>query len=255
VLKNDVANGGSGGFIVFDAVNDIESTLVKVQSCQAFIDRDNRTNAGAYFSFHHGSKLLDNWMLIGTNRGFYFLCSPSYLENSGNNSFGGLRGMFFWVGDFSSLHQNDPSTFIAMSGLKNSDQFTSSAPLNNKLASTSATDVVDIYSLDSSRHQSHDLSTIFGNEFYVSGGQTDEPEINSMVECFIIVSEFTAIENFNKVDMPAVRGKLPGLFFTPNIGFYNNSVPFIKKINNVDHFNVPNVQSNTTGAWINLEQW
>lgn len=260
VLKNDVALGGSGGFIVFKADDDAGGTSVEVQSCQAFIDRDTLTNPGGYFLFHRlttTTQKLDRWMLIGTETGFYFFVTSESKINDAVNTMGTVTSIFFWVGDFQSFSLNDPATFITMNGVHNATTFNWTASLNYKIAYATAYDVSNIYALDNSTFDSYGVSCALGQTFSPSAVVADEPEITLMFECYLKLGDSAnpILSDLARVEMPYLRGKIPGLFMSAEVGFYNNAMPFIKEIGGVNYFNIPSSHSYSSMGWINLEEW
>lgn len=260
VLKNDVALGGSGGFIVFKADNDTAGTLVKVQCCQAYIDRDTLTNPGAYFVFSRYNSTeagrLNKWMLTGTETGFYFFVTNDYVRDKEVNSFETYGSIFFWVGDFQSFHDNDASRFITMSGGLNNNSHSWTSSLNYRIAhSSEAKNITYVYALDSSYYQEHSVGNILGSAFGVTGEFTEEPSILSLSECFLLSTLDNTPSLLNKPEMPRLRGKVPGLYISSEVGFFNNAMPFIKEIDGVNYFNIPNPHNATSFSWINLEEW
>lgn len=262
VLKNDTALGGSGGFIVFDAENDTAGTLVKVQCCQSYIDRTTRVNAGAHFSFGRGTssetRRVKNWVIFGTVSAFYMFGCYSDVISLSNNYFATNYSIFFFVGDYISLHPNDPATFITMSGSLNSPNHAWNNMLNGKLSWTDSNNVCEVYALDgSSNFEAHSINSIIGNNANGGNGNIDdEPVINVLTECFLSVGTNSRNHSLlNNASMPLIRGKVPGLYFSAEAGYGKKTMPFFKEIDAVQYFNVPSPSQNTSCAWINAEQW
>lgn len=258
VLKNDTTLGGSGQFIVFEAVDDTAGTNVKVQCCQAYVDKVNRINVGGYFAFNRGSTgsfLLSKWMLIGTETGFYFFVTNDYVIGTSENRFASQKSIFFWTGDFASVFENDPSKFITMSGEKNSNNFAFSSMLNYKVAYLDSVDVTDIYAIDGSAvNSTHSISTVIGLRGASTAFATEEPEIKTLVQCYLITGSGDNT-NLNIEEMPFLRGSVPGLFYSTEAGYRQNNMPFFKDIGGVEYFQIPSAGHSTSMAWINTKEW
>lgn len=258
VLKNDVALGGSGGFIVFQAVNDAAGTLVKVQCCQAYIDRDTLTNPGAYFVFGRdsSSKLLNNWLLIGTHTAFYFFVTRETYVNGNANYFNSQKCIFFFVGDCIALHNNDPATFITMGGSINTDSHTAQTMLNADLAYSNSAAVTNIYALNgSSEFLIHSINSVIGDSNPTGDFDGQNPDITALCECFLIAGNSQSDSVLNVVEMPLLRGKVPGLYFSAESGYTDVPMPFFKEISGTIYFLIPSSRTNASHSWINTEQW
>jgi len=259
VLKNDTNLGGSGGFIVFDAVDDTAGTNVKVQSCQAYVDRDTRTNAGAYFVFNRNSSgisMLSEWMILATTTCFYFFANAEYSRSRNVNAFQNFNSIFFFAGDILSFYNNDPGRFITMSGAKNENNHAWSSMLNNKVPGTSASNITDIYALDgSATFESHSINSVLGRKSRSNQVHIEEPSILFMCECFLQAGDSISNDIINNINMPLIRAKIPGLYVSTEAGYHNNAMPYFKYINGASHFLVPSAGSATSMTWINTEQW
>jgi hypothetical protein len=260
-LTNSLVNG-SGGTIVFSATDNNAGTFTKFIACQSYIDKDNLIQPSNYFGMHRYSTLTNlnkNWMLIGTDTGFYFFATndtkavANYLSNT--------VPIFLFAGDINSYIANDQNTFTCLGGAPNSTSTSYQNNLVHKLTySNSGHSLLKLYRADGSGLSDiGSLSSIFGTNWYSS--LTSEydltPEITMLTKVYLqkgIPNSITQIETTD-INNPLVRGEMPGMYLSPIGGRKNTSIPDIVNVNSVPHFHLPSSKTYCSLVYINMENW
>lgn len=112
-------NLGSGHSVVFSSSSGVNDNKgVSLQSVRNVIDADTLDNAGFKQSFRLFKDRNVMWMLIGTQRAFYFFSFNGGTYGAHVNS----HETGFFVGDLSNALNNDQGKFIAISSFIEQDE-------------------------------------------------------------------------------------------------------------------------------------
>lgn len=259
-FKNDVTAGGSGGVITFSADNDEIATVVKYESCQDYIDKDNQMRKSAYAGFDRyisGNLAINKWIVIGTSKAFYlFIFSQYHLENG--NKQGSRDSISIFSGDFNSLYPNDDATFITIFGQKNNLTPSWNQTFLYYLSEGNTRNLLDVYALDGSETSATaSLSSIFGENNYVSSIYTGIANISVLCPIYLLmgVDGLRSSQDYHGSTLPLNRGIIPGLFVANAPGHRDETIPFTRLIDNKNYFSIPSGNAFTGCCWISLEEW
>lgn len=255
-FKNNVAAGGSGGVVMFSAVDNAVRTLVTGQSCLDFVDKDTAGRTGNNFALGSGSSsgnyMLTRWLIIGTATGFYYFSWMPYRETYNYNAT--HQSASFFCGDFNSFTPNDPARFISVGGASASFNWN----YNLNYAAVSASGVsCRIYAADGDPSSSNFvLSSMFGNAM---GSGSADVRANIPAE-ITVLSEVILVKNKGVVNQNSAgsiaRGVLPGMYCASEAGYRDVGYqPHIKSIKAQQHYQLPDSNQGASACWINMEQW
>jgi hypothetical protein len=256
-LKNDI-NVGSGGVIMLSASSDSAGQTVTVRGCQDFIDKSTYSKSSSYFGFSRystNSNLMKNWIVIGTGRAFYFFCFAD--GQMGSNYQATYSCPAFFAGDLNSLYPNDPHTFTAFSGIKNSTSFNWNYTLIYALGEGTSANLLTLYSIDGESSATASITNLFGNRFYVTGNRTAPANITMLSPFYASMGDgsLSGSSSYQTEVMPFCRAIIPGLFLATSPGYRNDPMPVIKDIGGKNYYLLPSANSNTGCTWICLEEW
>lgn len=269
---NDIATGGTGGSYVLKSENGADAVGEKViiQCCQSFVDFENLVQASPKSTYKmlggtFGRDLFPEWLIIGTSNAFYFIA-----KMTSQTAVSGLNYLYypaFFAGDFDKIIPSDQNRFILFGGYTGgSDHINPAATeyLSGKLVDGGSSSSIKGYTLESPPKLWYftvrSLLGIGSNSIKNSTVKGETPEITFLSPSYIFNSSEekhheTRAENYNSAKNPVVRGIMPGLFISQEVGYYNEPLYLIKSINNQLHLNLPSTGDKASAVWINLEQW
>ncbi|NNG44969.1 hypothetical protein HJP15_18945 [Pseudoalteromonas sp. NEC-BIFX-2020_002] len=269
---NDIATGGSGGSYVLKSENGADEIGEKViiQCCQSFVDFDNLVQASPKSTYKmkggtFGYDLFPEWLVIGTSNAFYFITKMT--NQTSVSSLNYLYYPAFFVGDFDKIIPSDQNRFILFGGYNGLNDHTnpgSSEYLSGQLVDSGSSSSIKGYTLESPPNfwffTVRNLFGVGGNSIKNDTAKRETPEITFMSPSYIFNSysdthHETRAVNYNSATNPVVRGIMPGLFASQEVGYFNEPLYFIKSINNQLHLNLPSTGDRASAVWINLEQW
>ncbi|WP_046005779.1 hypothetical protein [Pseudoalteromonas rubra] len=264
-LQNNTAQGASGGYVLLDAENNNSSGIVKIVSALDYSDesmhsRVGRPNIfGSYTS--SGTHQCKNWIIIATYYGFFLFASSDHLA-LGNN-LNRKPAVFYYCGDYIPVIQNDPCRFVVLTGNQGTTSLTHNQTLIYSIeyspADRTSSAVGYVYSFDSTATSEYALLFMYsifgestrGNAFYES------PDITLLSPFYLFAGDLRkhSVDN-NSTLSPHVRGRVPGLWISPQTGYGNESMPYIKPLDSVNHLSIPcTIENRGVVAWLNLESW
>ncbi|MCF2910802.1 hypothetical protein L1285_21060 [Pseudoalteromonas sp. DL2-H2.2] len=268
-LQNNTDQGASGGYVMLDAANNNGSGNVIIVSALDYSDESTHSRLGranVFSAFRSsGTYQCKNWLVIATHYGFYLFASTDHLAAS--NYLNRKYIVFFYCGDYIPVIQNDPCRFVALTGSQGSP--TGSRSYNETLIRTiqysdpdyASYAVENIYAFDStasSAGQPLYMMSMFGKNTRGSSNLFDtEPDITLLSPFYLFAGGWEKSDADNNATLsPHVRGQVPGLWVSPQTGFGNKSMPFIKSLSGINYLSIPCTE-NTAGivAWLNLEEW
>ncbi|TMN67297.1 hypothetical protein CWB85_19805 [Pseudoalteromonas sp. S1727] len=269
---NDVTAGGSGGSFVLKSAlgGDEVGEKVIIQCCQSFIDFENIIQASPKSTYKmkggtFGYDLFPQWLVIGTSHAFYFITKMTT-----HQSVSSLQNLYypaFFVGDFNKIIPSDQNRFILFGGYTGLNDDTnpgSTAYLSGKLVDGAASSSIKGYTLDSPPSVwQYTIRTLLGsgrNNIEDSVVKKETPEITFMSPAYIFNNSYDYhrseyAETYNSVTNPAIRGVIPGLFVSQQVGFFDEALYYTPIINNQVHLNLPSTGGRASAVWINMEQW
>lgn len=278
IFRNDAANGGSGGVVKFWSYNgsDAAYTAIWLQTGQGFVSMDELVSPDYVkgFGFNNSSShRTDSWTLIGTSKGFYF-----FLDKKGVNiaRWAGVYSVGCYCGDYIPSVPNDVSTMISFSNFQtaNLTSATTSPSWQHTLdyfkggaqiVDTSPTKFFRLQDTDGAEHfAEYGLSTFF-KAGSTTVGAGIEP-LNSELYCPTVVTHHKLNgmlpSHQDRASMnimasqfePAIRGILPGWINTIYPRFADKKIPFVRTINNQQHWTVPTGVASAS-SFINMEVW
>lgn len=257
-------NAGTGGVVAIRSDNDNVGSTFSLRAYQEYTDLNNFAKESKWFSSSNPNSYLGDrkWMLIATNKAFWFLqMHPAYegwnYINRQNNNY-----WCFFVGDIYSVFNNDPCTFTLTGGQNHIDVSTSSYNTSMPYALTQGTSLTTVlYGLDNSNtQQSHTIITALGFGDFNSGliGSAP-PGINVMADVFLRASPvgYSTYSNSpqNNNAYPILRGRLPGLFISDQSGWKDTPFPNIQTISGSPYLQIFDGYNDASAAWIKLDTW
>lgn len=277
VFRNNVASGGSGGYVKFFSSNgsDANNADMRITHALSMTGINDFFRQGFTQAFQSqtgtpgptGTK-ADKWVVIGSAIGFYFFISRASVTMNSITNYNATM----YAGDFYSAIAADTSRFIAVVSPVNGDTAAaaSAGSTLDALGTTSSTAVacLKIYDADNfSNFVPYSLNVISGtfttlsNEFaaipvgehillpvliWYTGAATNSPtkdRLNVMINDSFV--------------SPLVRGVLPGIGFSFKAGYRGATWPVTKSLGGKLHW----LLRSTTGSgsacagWINMEEW
>lgn len=284
VFRNNVAAGGSGGYVQVNSSNgtnnsNIAFSLTPAKSMTAvdgFIQPGHRRNFGINTGW-------TNWLLIGTPIGFYFIAANSSGLMSG---FANVNENCFYVGDFESLIPSDAGRFIVVGAFNRSGNDTSTSnndwqsvfcpevvgngstfPTNNLQSSQLHLKVYDTDNADFFDYYNVAFPGLSNFQSQTPSGTRDITKPLNLFSRGIIgligySSSFMAtsldrdgFRTDNSFTRPAIRGYLPGILCEVAFRYSNQSWPITELIDGKFHWLLRNSYGPHAKYWINMEVW
>lgn len=258
-LKNGPA--GTGGVFMMDAPSNANNATFTVQCAIDYVDRTTFARVSrktAQRNASAGTNMSTNWILIGTERCFYFICTSA--NNAVRSYFNGSSSQMGWfAGDVTPLINNDLATFTLLIGREKTTHDNNNNLLYH-LNGTTGNNALSLSVLDGTDATlDHSLNCILGFTFYKNGVEyrTATPEIGLLADLYILASREVANSYFepNVAHFPRLRAKLPGMRVTDAAGYMEQPFPFIKAINNKQHLLMPSTGGYISMVWLDLEDW
>jgi hypothetical protein len=261
ILYSPYCNNGQGGYCQLEASapgND-SSFYMLITAASSATGINGLLNKQKIRSCFINTNSSNDWVLIGTSRGFYFqrLINGS-LTHVGNSQYGGA----LFIGDIDSHHHADVGCFTAMYNPNTSDDISpsSSEGVNLLYDGYYAGMLLDTDGINSGLIYTikylHSMNTGDNQAYTVA---PDDPNITfTFIEPLIYVYSGSSDDRdgfsvFVSTKSPFLRGKLPGMI-TPCIGLCRDlSYPYVFENAGVQYY--PLVSSNGASAWINTVSW
>ncbi|MDO8254800.1 hypothetical protein [Shewanella algae] len=194
------------------------------------------------------------WVLIGTEKGFWFITHHSLTTPNGSTN----NKAIFMVGDINSFVTNDPGSFVNVMYRTKVDMTSSSWSNGFDYSMNESGDIARIYDTDGTDNY---LVYYMDRRFLVgSSNLSGVPSVDRQFFRPILWSPIAPTQN-DRVGVnasvseisPYYRGELPGLINSPQGGYNNEPWPVIETINGEQHILMPGYNFGRT--WINLETW
>lgn len=215
-------NLGSGNSVVFSSSSGVnDGKGVSLQSVRNVIDADNLESKGFKQSYRLFKGRNTNWILIGTQKAFYFFSFNIgiYGANSRSHETG------FFVGDLSNALNDDQGKFIAISSFIDQDESKTSDTEesgygsslmyinnieDNRLVGTK------IFDADGSTESSLYIPNSIRNLLLFAASETTSIPSNLLTDIFLYNSLYSSgldrdgTPIASSMTRPAVRGSFPG---------------------------------------------
>lgn len=252
---------GTGGVFMMDAQSNANNATFTVQCAIDYVDRTTFSRGSrktAQRNTSSSTNMSTNWILIGTARCFYFICTSA--NNAVRSYFNGSSSQMGWfAGDVTPLINNDLATFTLLIGREKTTHDDNNNLLYH-LNGTTGNNALSLSVLDGTDATlDHSLNCILGFTFYKNGVEyrTATPEIGLLADLYILASREVTTSYFepNVAHFPRLRAKLPGMRVTDAAGYMEQPFPFIKAINNKQHLLMPSTSSYISMVWLDLEDW
>ncbi len=266
-FRNSTADG-SGGYVRFSAANDNNNSNVEYQSALTMTGlQDSEMYRTGYKCLLNSDSDRNQWVLIGTSTGFYFMVTSSILATAVYvyQQYHGVDNCFF-CGDIESVVSNDLGKFVATNpdtsdtGDQSSTQYTQGFHYMNYYGVFGK-----IYeSSGGNESKDHSYFTLWsvaninpvkessqGHAIYsklpivVSGYTQNQTGLND--------SEGTPIRD--SLLMPPYRGFIPGVLQASNSNHPDDDWPVVKTINGKQHWLLKNTGNIAPQFWIDMESW
>ena len=257
-------NAGSGGAVLIRADNDNTGSAFIVRAYQEYTDLNNFAKESKSYSSGNPSFSSPNrkWVLIATNKAFWFLQMHPYYE-TGNFIQRQVNDMWvFFAGDIYSVFNNDPCTFTLIGGRNENDltqsDYGSVFPYALTHGQSSST---IMYGLDnSSTAQIHTtISALGAGNFNAGLVNSAPPGVNVMADVFLRASQSGYVDYSgspqNNSAYPILRGRLPGLFISDQSGWKNTPFPNTQTISGNPYLQIFDGWDDASAAWIKLDTW
>lgn len=273
-FRNNVAAGGSGGYVKFWSVagTNTAGANMRTQSAKSMTDINTLIQPGYFGTFAANETVLQRWALIGTATGFYFFISRNIGALGALMASGTYVNFSMFAGDFYSVIPNDAGRFVLIYQSGNS--------------AADATTPSWFYTLDYFQTQSHSMLScvriydadnfdaninygLFGqfspnatNASY-DGAPTNQHILVPVLIGIGAISTWGATSTLdrsgvvlnNSTTRPSLRGVLPGFFQSAFAGYRTSPWPTIVSINSADYWLLRNANSSPAGTFIKLGVW
>lgn len=271
-FRNNVAAGGSGGYVQCKSSNgtDGSNIAVSMTPAKSMTDIDTLIQTGFIrpFSLTTG---FTSWILIGTATGFYFIAG---LTASQISKWAAHSEFTAFVGDIDSIIPNDAGRFVVASCPGQSGDLTdTNYSFYNRSWSTA--------SLISNAHQvmrCYDADNGDSNKAYslvvpyISNYQS-QTLVNSdltlkrdIYHRAIVMAHGVSTTTASAADRlgqsifqsdvsPYFRGFLPGYLSESAPRYTTQSWPIIESINGHQHWLLRDGANTVASQWINMEEW
>lgn len=257
-LRNNMAQGGSGGVFTMGAANDNTATYTRLHSHQEYTDKTTFAKSSYYYDVRELSKTTSAWMIIGTAKAFWFIKA-----RYGHQNYWNRQDDYSWImfaGDMYSFIPNDPSTFVQVGKKGNGANDTYHTEMPYLLTSTAPLEVLLTYPINNENTQltSSLISPIGNGSFSLSNEYAAAaPTVNMLADLLIINGHHSMqyVNSANDVNRPRLRGRLPGVKISGVSGWRNEAFPVIKTIHDQTYFQMPDGYDKVSCVWIALEQW
>jgi len=194
------------------------------------------------------------WMLIGTERGFWFFTHNSLTTPNGSTN----NKVQFFIGDIDNFVANDPGRFVNIMYSTTTDM-SSFNWVNDFTASISPGSIcVRIYDADGSDNK---LNYQMDPRYLVgSNDLTGVPTVDRQFYKLVLQSSLgysgsdrLGVNASISEVAPFFRGEIPGLLNTPQGGYKNEPWPVIETIAGEQCVLMPGYRYGRN--WINMENW
>lgn len=249
----------SGGFVQFWSVlgTDTNSGDMRFRGAKSMTALDVFVDSQVQQQFSIVTT-VDYWVLIATSAGFWFFTAPSLSSPSMST----INRASFFVGDYDAVTANDPGRFVNIMNGADTDSTSSSWTQAFDVAISAGGFICKIYDTDGSANfqkYKMDLRYLQGT----TGGVNTNgvPTIDRVFFNPLIVSaasnpdslDRTGVVNSNSIVQPFIRGRIPGLLFSPSTGYNDQAWPVIETINGQQHMLMPGYRFGRN--WVNMETW
>lgn len=273
VFRNNIAAGGSGGYVKFysNSGTDNPADVMRVTSAVSMSGINSYFNRGFTQAFRTLQYLgspqftVNKWLLIGTPLAFYFIMNmnTSTLDDGTNEQ------PIVFVGDFYSALANDTGRFITITNPGMGDIAEGSSATLNNLASNISTSTTCLKIYDADGHTTP-------NNYCFHKGLPNIDQISQTGFNIEITSEhvlypimivrqyynisgqyfdrFGVLAHISSVS-PSTRGVLPGICVSNKPGYQGFAWPVIREINTHDHLLFRSSISGPCNLWLNIEVW
>lgn len=245
----------SGGFVQFWSVDgtDANSGNMRFRGAKSMTALDTFVDAQYQMQFSTSAP-VKYWVLIATSAGFWFL-STSTLASPYPSS--NSKGLFF-IGDFDAITANDPGRFVNIMNGSGSDMTTHSWNSSFDVSIGPNATICKIYDADGSanfRNYNIDSRYNVGSQSVAGVPMGDRVFLQPLIisGAGLDSNDRLGVINSNSIIQPYIRGKVPGLLYSPSTGYSDQPWPVIESINGQQYMLMPGYRFGR--AWINLETW
>lgn len=244
---------GVGGYVQFSSISGTNGgeTDLKITTAPTMVGLNSFTRPS-------WSRLLNlittakGWEIIGTTKGFWLIQHRTTTLLNSMNTTGSVGQCAFFIGEIESFYPNDPSRFVLYTGdASNSDS--SSSSYSSYIGNTTTT-AARMYDLDGGGGDSMYSSTTaitFVSSNTVDNGDAEVLGFQHILSPMILRQANNA--NIANLNLPPMRGKIPGLLVSSFGGYGNQNWPKELTLNGHTHVLMRGYLSNS--QWINTEVW
>lgn len=247
-FRNATTDGGSGGYVQIGSITGVNTTaagiIVTAASSMTAINTFVRKQFSRRFSLIASAK---GWEIVGTKRGFYliqhFTNNLNYYSTTGHAC--------YFIGDYESIYDNDPSRFVLVSGRNLMGDSTTASP--SDYIGGAASLYSQIYAADGSNASNFCQASPIAS--VQNGASINENAESLGVKHLLSQMVFcvNAATSNNSLTQPQVRGIVPGLLFSSFSGYSSEQWPKSLTFNGKNHVGVRG--NLALYAWINTEEW
>lgn len=248
VFRNSLTNGGSGCYVKFYSVggSDNNYTTLGIKVAQSFTDINTFIKGlGARGLNPHSN--YNNWVIIGTSRGFY-ISTLSTSDLMGITNINRETCQCYFVGDIQSSIANDSSPFTIVSTTTTNGDNTDSRGITYIDANLCA----DFNNTDGSTGRT--LYQFSRSNFYqFSATPTGNAETLGLNHFMSPVIVYGVTSQSASITAPYMRGTVPGLYISTFAGYRTESWPYEITQDNVKWILLKSYHS--PQMWINTGYW
>lgn len=256
-LRNNMAQGGSGGVFTMGAADDNAATYTRLHSHQEYTDKTTFAKSSYYYDVNIATLTTPAWMIIGTGKAFWFIKARYPNQNYWNRT-----DRYSWImfaGDMYSFIPNDPNTFVQIGRKGNGSNSSYASEMPYCLTYGEPDDILVTYPINNESEQlvSSLISPMGGGGFSkTSAFAGDSPVISMLADVLVLYGKISQNSvGSNDTNHPRLRGRIPGIKISDVSGWRNEAFPVIKTIHDQTHFQMPDGWSGVSCVWIALEQW
>lgn len=265
-FRNNVADGGSGGYVKIFSNNGSNSAgaLMRITHAVSMTDINDLFNQGYTHAFQSQTNMLQ-WALIGTSAAFYFFITRASIMASGT-----FYNLALFAGDIFTLLPSDAGRFISVvttirtdaTGVSWSETLDYLAMAN----SFNGNSCLKIYDADGfSQFYQYGFSCVYPSSSNSAAVFDHTPHFSQVTyPVFIKMNGQSAATTgtdrfgtvfFNSTVAPVYRGVLPGMVQLMYAGWRTENWPHIIKIGDDDHWLMKNSGSGAASFAIKLGEW
>jgi hypothetical protein len=250
---------GSGGFIQYSSSDgtNAEGRQMYIKAASAMSALDSFTHPSYQF-VHNNSWTANQWVIVGTSAGFYFIPRYSYQSYNLNYLNSSQSEVTYFVGDLDSNYINDVTRFTICA--HNFTNNMTNVNYSHAIGYGGVSGSGIMYGVDGSNTSNAHVIDCGSLNFQMNNSNytLELSGINPVLTPVCIRMSSTNSTDVDGVKCiysnksPFYRGLVAGLYAMPFCGYGNAKWPIIRNWNGQDYMLLRNYH---TGTWVNITEW